>query len=135
MNHKEFDNIDDFIDAALKEERMDSVPFGFHRVVENNLKISAVIQKELSQYRALMYIGVTIYTLIFGTATLYMVLGGIATALSETVPAFFSFSVSFLQYLEVWWFQVVTFMALLTGIGVWTLVRLNTDPADHELSE
>jgi hypothetical protein len=135
MNHKDFNHIDDFIDAALKEETMHSTPFGFHRMVDNNLKISVVIQKERGQYRALMYIGVTIYTLIFGTATLYMVLGGIATTLSETVPEFFNFSVSFLQYLQVWWFQSVTFMALLTSIGIWTLLRLNNDPHENQLGE
>lgn len=135
MKHTDFDNLDDFIDSALKEETMHSVPFGFHRMVENNLKITAEIQNERAQYRILMYIGVAIYTLTFGTATLYMILGGIANTLTETVPGFFAFSIHFLQYLEVWWFQSVTFMGLLTAIGLWTLARLNRDPADQELAE
>lgn len=131
MKHTDFDDFDDFIDAALKSERMVSAPFGFHRVVENNLRIAAAIQKERDQYRVLMYAGVTIYTLIFGTATLYMVLGGVASTVTETVPDFFRLSTGFFQYLQIWWFQFVTFMGLLTGIGLWTLARLNAESNDE----
>ena len=135
MNHKDFKNLDDFIDTALKEERMQSVPFGFHRNVENNLKVAAEILQERNQYRFLMILGVTAYTLIFGTATLYMILGGIANALTETAPGFFNFSVQLLQYLEVWWYQSVIFMALLTSIGLFTLNRLNSNPKNEEFTE
>jgi hypothetical protein len=131
MKHTDFDDIDSFIDAVLKEERMQSVPFGFHRNVENNLKVAAKIQQERDQYRVLMFAGVTIYTMIFGTATLYMVL----PAVIETAPSFFSFSSSFLRYLEGWWYQVVAFTGLLTTIGIWTLARLNREPTDLELAE
>ena len=129
MNHKDFKNLDDFIDTALKEERMQSVPFGFHRNVENNLKVAAEILQERNQYRFLMILGVTAYTLIFGTATLYMILGGIANALTETAPGFFNFSVQLLQYLEVWWYQSVIFMALLPPSVSLSLSPLSVSPS------
>ena len=124
MNHDDFDNLDDFIDSALREERNRNVPFGFHRNVEENLRIAAAIQVERSKYRLALLIGVSFYTLLFGSATLYMILGAIFTSIGDTMPAFLSYYDQFSLAVSLWWTELAAFSGLLTSVGVWTLYRL-----------
>ncbi|MFP6584484.1 MAG: hypothetical protein VCD00_18270 [Candidatus Hydrogenedentota bacterium] len=126
MKHTDFDNIDDFIDSALKTERMRSVPFGFHRMVDSNLRVAAQIQVERNRYRMCMLVGVAAYTLAFGSATLYMVLGAIYSSLYETLPGFLMYYTQMLHTAEVWWVEIIAFTGLMTGIGIWTLLHLNS---------
>lgn len=129
MNRDDFDDMDDFIDAALKDERMRNVPFGFHRKVEDNLRVAAAIQTERNKYRLCMLIGVALYTLVFGSATLYMMLGAIFTSVSETLPGFLAHYSQYSQALEIWWVELTVFTGLLTCVGIWTLWHLNAEPS------
>ena len=130
MKHDDFDDLDDFIESALKEERMRNVPFGFHRKVEDNLRISAAIQAERNKYRMIMMVGVALYTLIFGSATLYMVLGAIFSSINETLPGFLSYYTQLSQTVEIWWVELAAFTGLLTIVGIWTLAHLNERPSE-----
>lgn len=131
MNHRDFEDLDDFIESALKDERMRNVPFGFQRKVEDNLRVAAAIQAERNKYRLAMIVGVTIYTLIFGSATLYMVLGAIFSSISESLPGFLSYYAQLSQTVEIWWVELAAFTGLLTVVGVWTLMHLNARPSEE----
>lgn len=128
MKHDDFDTLDDFIDSALKTERTRQVPFGFHREVTTNLRVTAQIQQERNKYRVCMLVGVTAYTLLFGSATLYMALGIALSSFMDTVPGFLVYYTDMLRTVHVWWVEILAFSGLMTGIGALTLLSLNRDP-------
>ena len=52
MKPNSHNDLDELIDAALRSESERDVPFAFHRRTEDRLRIAAMLQHEVGQFRA-----------------------------------------------------------------------------------
>jgi len=86
MSNIEPDILDDMIEDALKSERMQRPSIGFQRRVQQKIEIASQIRKDRKRIRLVMFSGFTIFTLVFGTSTLYFYLSGIWNLLLVSVP-------------------------------------------------
>ncbi|PCJ55910.1 MAG: hypothetical protein COA73_13185 [Candidatus Hydrogenedentota bacterium] len=88
MKPDEFDSMDDYIDAALRSESWRTVPLGFQRSVGNTLRVAGAIRSERLRFRYGLLAGLGLFTLLFGSTSMYMVLGGIFSAMERSIPGF-----------------------------------------------
>jgi hypothetical protein len=90
MSEETKDTLDGIIEDALKGERLYRPSIGFQRRVQQKIAIASQIQKDRKRMRYMMFFGFTVFTLVFGTSTLYFYLSGIWNLLLVSVPSVLS---------------------------------------------
>lgn len=79
-------NVEKTIEDALTSEPMRSVPSGMHNRIEQRLKITALIQKEKSQFRRTMVMAWSMIFLCLGGGISFAFYGGVKGLLQTAAP-------------------------------------------------
>ncbi len=120
MKPDDFDSMDEFIDVALRSESWRTVPIGFQRDVTNVVHVAGAIRSERNRFRYCLLAGLGLFTLLFGSTSMYMVLGGMLNAMERSIPGFWGMWDMVLFQLSHGWATgvVVTSAGLLAVVGV-----------------
>ena len=103
MSNEESDALDEIIENALRDERLLHAPIGFQRRVHKKIEIASQIQRDRKRMRNMMFFGFTVFTLVFGTSTLYFYLSGIWDLLFVSVPSVLSKMDVFNVFINQYW--------------------------------
>jgi len=122
MKPNDFDSMDDFIDAALRSETWRTVPMGFQREVTNAVHVAGAIRSERRRFRYGLLAGLGMFTLVFGSTSMYMVLGGILGALERSIPGFWGYCDSIRFQLSRGWPEGAVFTGMLLLFGATVFV-------------
>jgi hypothetical protein len=97
------DALDEIIEDALKNERMRRPSIGFQRRVQQKIAIASEIRRDRRRMRFMMFFGFTVFTLAFGTSTLYFYLSGIWNLLLVSIPNVLSKMDLFNVFINPYW--------------------------------
>lgn len=128
MHPRDFYNIDDFIDAALRSESMRGVPLGFHRRVEDRLRMSALLRRERSRFRRILTVSGVVFFSGLSAITLAALLGDIPGGLTGSVPGALGYYDQFIAMLSVYWPHVVATALVSAGAIVAGLLLFDVLP-------
>lgn len=110
--------LDRLIDNALRSEREQDVPFGFHRAVDERLKVAALLDRELRRFRA-CWASAGILALALACTTVGVWLGAdLPGAAARAIPgALGSYDRFILVLARHWPTMTLTSAALLAPLG------------------
>lgn len=128
MDPKEFDTLDDFIEAALKSDPVRSVPLGFRRRIEEKVRVLMLIERERRRFRNCVAAGLVVGLALVMSGAIVATLSGLPGMIADTVPGargYYDFVVS--QWALRWpgiAAAVLLALAAVAGVLTWSEVRL-----------
>lgn len=118
MPFDEQEKLDILIEAALRDEAKQDLPFGFHRAVEERVQMAALLDLERGRFRRCWQSAVAFVTLVAVATTLGWIFGDIATTLVRTVPGALGSYDQFMLLLAAYWpAMTLTSIAMVTILG------------------
>ena len=91
MKPEDFKSMDDFIEAVLGGESFRNVPQHFNRELSDKLYVAQAIHLERRHFGLIVLSGSLVFTILFGSTTLYMLFGGIFAAVQAATPGFWGY--------------------------------------------
>lgn len=115
----EFDDLDGFIESALRSEPFRPVPFGFQRRVEDRLRVAALCERERRRFRRCMTVAGMVMVGLVSAGIFFVFLAG-AGGLAASIPGFLGFYDGFVSLAAFWWPGAVglaVVVACMLGLG------------------
>jgi hypothetical protein len=122
MKPDDFESMDEFIDTALRSETWRAVPLGLQRSVTNAVCVAGAIRSERRRFRYGLMAGLGAFTLLFGSTSMYMVLGGILGAMERSIPGFWGYCDSVRFQVSQGWPKGALFAGVLLLFGATVFV-------------
>lgn len=130
MHEQERGTLDDFIESALKSERLRAVPPHFHRTVVRRVQVAVLVDRERRRFRRCVGSAVTVAAVLSGVTILAALGSGIRESLVQSIPGALGMYDQFVYLAGQWWpSAVATTTALAFALALAGLVydmRLQT---------
>lgn len=119
MPPDEHEKLDRLIEAALRGEAKQDLPFGFHRAVSDRVQMAALLDLERGRFRKCWFSAGAFVALVTAATTLGWIAGDIATTLVRTIPGALGSYDQFMLLLATYWpAMTLTSMAMATILGL-----------------
>ena len=126
IKREDYDDMDAFIDAALREEPLRDTPFGFRARFEDRLRFTVALQRERARFRNCLVGAAALFVFLGICVGLTLGSGQVVSRVAASIPGALGYYDYMSSAVVAWGPEAFAVGALLTVMMAWGIVAVET---------